>query len=169
MRSSCGNSSRSPSATEYRDSRSQCPSVRILGLNAGRQSEDNGFRAPQFVGEALDAHERLYPCQQLFFAHWLDEKVVRSGLNSLDTILHSAEAGDQNDGCEPSLRPVLRRAAHGKAGLVGHDHIDEGKVDGFLLQELQGLLAIRYREHAVAMRAQHHLQHFAGRLVIVGD
>ena len=41
---------------------------------------------------------------------------------------------------------------------------------GFLLQELPAPAGpSRHGEHAIAMRAQHHLQHFASGLVIVGD
>ena len=143
--------------------------VRVLGLDAGGQREDHGFGALQFVGDALHAHQRLHASEQLFLAHGLIQKIVGAGLDSLDAVLHAAEAGDEHDGREARLGAVLGRAANGKAALAGHDHVDEGHIDGLLLQHGQRRRAIAHGEHAIAMRAQHHLQHVASGLIIVGD
>ncbi len=143
--------------------------VRVLGLNAGGEGEDHGFGAFQLVGNALHAHQRLHPGEQLFLADGLIQKIVGAGFDSLDAVFHAAEAGDEHDGREARLGAVLGRAANGKTALAGHDHVDEGHIDGFLLQHRQRRRAIAHGEHAIAMRAQHHLQHVAGGLIIVGD
>ncbi len=101
---------------------------RVARFDGGAKAENHRLRRFEFVGVALQAHERLDARVQLHWIERLVEKFVAPGFDPAQTIGAVRLCRHDHDRDEPRGRLLFELAAHFETMAARRDEIDQHEV-----------------------------------------
>src|ERR1700739_47484 len=87
--------------------------IRILCFDAECEAEQYRFGVLELIGVLFQTQERATPSQELFFVHWLAQKIICAARDSFYALVDAREPCHENDWNKTRLRPRL----NGKTGV----------------------------------------------------
>ena len=141
--------------------------VRVFGLDAPRQSKQDGLSGFQFVGMSLQAEQGTHARQQLAMINGLAEKIVCPHLDSTQAVLMGCQACRQHHRRQPGGGIRFEPPANFKPIHMRHDHIEQHQIGLHSYELFQCLLAVTGSNDMVTPCLQNLLQQKAiARFVI---
>src|SRR5438093_798806 len=111
-----------------RHARAMPAAVAIPRFDHGGERHDDGGRRIEIVRIVLDPRERADPGQQFALIDRLGEKVVGSGLETLDALIGRIHPGDDDDGRQPGGDVLPDSPTDLESADLGQIHVEKDHV-----------------------------------------
>jgi len=125
------------------------------------RAEQDGFGVLEFVGVPFELQERPDAGQKLLPIEGLAQKVIGTGLDTLDALLGCLKRRDHHNRNQDRPSVGLEAPANLVSVELRHDHVEEDQIGRFRRDTDQRLLTVLRRGNLVAFGGQLILQAFA--------